>query len=51
MMGHTTPSAAKPRIASTMGKAAIFSEALPIVEAILGFAADGVVCPIMIAPR
>lgn len=30
--GHTTPSPAKPRIASTMGKAAIFSEALPFIR-------------------
>lgn len=36
MTGHTTPSAAKPRIASTMGKAAIFSEALPFIRRFRG---------------
>jgi len=30
--GHSTPTAAKPRIARTMGKAAIFSEALPYIK-------------------
>jgi acetylglutamate kinase len=32
MTGHTTPSASKPRIASTMGKAGIFSEAMPFIR-------------------
>ncbi len=32
MTGHTTPHPAKPRIASTMGKAGIFSEALPFIR-------------------
>jgi acetylglutamate kinase len=32
MTGHTTPSSSKPRIASTMGKAGIFSEALPFIR-------------------
>ena len=36
MTGHTTPSPAKPRIASTMGKAAIFSEALPFIRRFRG---------------
>jgi acetylglutamate kinase len=36
MTGHTTPHAAKPRIASTMGKAAIFSEALPFISRFRG---------------
>ncbi len=31
--GHSPPSAAKPRIASTMGKAKIFSEAMPFIKA------------------
>lgn len=31
-IGHTTPHAAKPRIAKTMGKARIFSEALPFIK-------------------
>ena len=30
--GHTTPHEAKPRIAKTMGKARIFSEALPFIK-------------------
>ena len=30
--GHSTPHAAKPRIAKTMGKARIFSEALPFIK-------------------
>ena len=30
--GHTTPHEAKPRIAQTMGKARIFSEALPFIK-------------------
>jgi acetylglutamate kinase len=30
--GHTTPHPAKPRIAKTMGKARIFSEALPFIK-------------------
>lgn len=34
--GHTTPSALKSRIASTMGKASIFSEALPFIKAFRG---------------
>lgn len=34
--GHTTPTPAKPRIASTMGKAAIFSEALPFIRRFRG---------------
>ena len=36
MTGHTTPNPAKPRIASTMGKAAIFSEALPFIRRFRG---------------
>ncbi|MEZ5175039.1 MAG: acetylglutamate kinase [Acidimicrobiia bacterium] len=32
MTGHTSPSPLKPRIASTMGKAGIFSEALPFIR-------------------
>ncbi len=32
MTGHTPPHNGKPRIASTMGKAAIFSEALPFIS-------------------
>lgn len=36
MTGHTTPNPAKPRIASTMGKAAIFSEALPFIRSFRG---------------
>ena len=36
MTGHTTPHAAKPRIASTMGKAAIFSESLPFISRFRG---------------
>lgn len=32
MTGHSAPSSHKPRIASTMGKAAIFSEALPFIR-------------------
>lgn len=31
--GHSPPSPAKPRIASTMGKAKIFSEAMPFIKA------------------
>ena len=31
--GHSTPSAAKSRIATTMGKARIFSEAMPFIKA------------------
>lgn len=31
--GHSTPDSAKPRIAKTMGKARIFSEALPFIKA------------------
>ena len=31
-MGHSTPHPAKPRIANTMGKAAIFSQALPFIK-------------------
>ena len=31
--GHSTPHAAKPRIATTMGKARIFSEAMPFIKA------------------
>ena len=34
--GHTTPSVRKSRIAKTMGKAAIFSEALPFIAAFRG---------------
>lgn len=34
--GHSVPSTAKPRIASTMGKAAIFSEALPFIRRFRG---------------
>jgi len=36
MTGHTSPHAAKPRIASTMGKAGIFSEALPFIRKFRG---------------
>ncbi|MFQ5555242.1 MAG: acetylglutamate kinase [Acidimicrobiia bacterium] len=36
MTGHTTPTAAKSRIATTMGKAGIFSEALPFIKAYRG---------------
>jgi acetylglutamate kinase len=36
MTGHSTPSPAKPRIASTMGKAAIFSEAMPFIRRFRG---------------
>ena len=36
MTGHSTPSPAKPRIASTMGKAAIFSQALPFIRRFRG---------------
>jgi acetylglutamate kinase len=36
MTGHSTPHAAKPRIASTMGKAGIFSEALPFISRFRG---------------
>ena len=36
MTGHSTPSPAKPRIASTMGKASIFSEALPFIRRFRG---------------
>ena len=36
MTGRTTPHAAKPRIASTMGKAGIFSEALPFISRFRG---------------
>jgi len=34
--GHTTPTAAKPRIAKTMGKASILSEALPFIRRFRG---------------
>lgn len=34
--GHSAPTAAKPRIASTMGKAAIFSEAMPFIKRFRG---------------
>ncbi len=34
--GHTTPHEAKPRIAKTMGKARIFSEALPFIKEFRG---------------
>ena len=34
--GHSTPHAAKPRIAKTMGKARIFSEALPFIKEFRG---------------
>ena len=34
--GHSTPHAAKPRIAKTMGKARIFSEALPFIKGFRG---------------
>ena len=30
--GHTSPNEGKPRIAKTMGKARIFSEALPFIK-------------------
>ncbi|MEN8039916.1 MAG: acetylglutamate kinase [Actinomycetota bacterium] len=36
MTGHTSPHPAKPRIASTMGKASIFSEALPFISRFRG---------------
>ncbi|MGI9667457.1 MAG: acetylglutamate kinase [Acidimicrobiia bacterium] len=36
MTGHTTPSPAKPRIAATMGKASIFSQALPFIRSFRG---------------
>lgn len=36
MTGHTSPHPAKPRIASTMGKAGIFSEALPFIRRFRG---------------
>lgn len=36
MTGHTSPHPAKPRIASTMGKAGIFSEALPFISRFRG---------------
>jgi acetylglutamate kinase len=36
MTGHSTPTVHKPRIASTMGKAAIFSEALPFIRRFRG---------------
>jgi len=36
MTGHSTPHPAKPRIASTMGKAGIFSEALPFIARFRG---------------
>ncbi|MGI9584649.1 MAG: acetylglutamate kinase [Acidimicrobiia bacterium] len=36
MTGHSTPTAHKPRIASTMGKASIFSEALPFIRRFRG---------------
>ncbi|MEE8457972.1 MAG: acetylglutamate kinase [Acidimicrobiia bacterium] len=36
MNGHTSPHPAKPRIASTMGKAGIFSEALPFIRRFRG---------------
>lgn len=36
MTGHTTPHPAKPRIATTMGKAGIFSEALPFIQKFRG---------------
>lgn len=36
MTGHSSPHPAKPRIASTMGKAAIFSEALPFIARFRG---------------
>ncbi|GMQ93419.1 MAG: acetylglutamate kinase [Acidimicrobiia bacterium] len=36
MTGHTSPHAAKSRIASTMGKAGIFSEALPFIRKFRG---------------
>ena len=34
--GHSTPHPAKPRIAKTMGKARIFSEAMPFIKAYRG---------------
>jgi acetylglutamate kinase len=34
--GHSTPHPAKPRIANTMGKAKIFSQALPFIKAFRG---------------
>ncbi len=34
--GHSAPDAAKPRIAKTMGKAAMFSEALPFIKQFRG---------------
>lgn len=36
MTGHSAPSPLKPRIASTMGKAGIFSEALPFIRKFRG---------------
>ena len=36
MTGHSTPHVGKPRIAKTMGKARIFSEALPFIKAFRG---------------
>lgn len=36
MTGHSSPSPVKPRIASTMGKASIFSEALPFIQRFRG---------------
>ena len=36
MTGHTAPTSARPRIATTMGKAAIFSEALPFIRRFRG---------------
>ena len=35
-IGHSTPHPAKPRIAKTMGKARIFSEAMPFIKAYRG---------------
>lgn len=35
-MGHSTPHPAKPRIANTMGKASIFSQALPFIKEFRG---------------
>lgn len=35
-IGHSTPHPAKPRIANTMGKASIFSQALPFIKAFRG---------------
>ena len=39
--GHTTPHPAKPRIAKTMGKARIFSEAMPFIKDRYGFEGKG----------